>query len=462
MSFFDRSDELEIIGKALKRPYCFVVLTGRRRIGKTRLVREALAGTEHIELFIPRKRRNQVLEQLRSSIAEQTGFSPDFSDLGTLLEYLFRKEKRPVFIDEISNLQKVDPGSFSDIQRIYDRYKEECGIHLIVDGSYVGVMKRIFQDRKEPLFGRATDVIQLRPLPIKDSIEMAMEQGFGPVDSLEARSILGGVPRYLELIHGYRDMGDLKERIFDQGSIFPTEPENILIQEFGASWETYFSILEVIAAGATGPSAIANELDMNAQMVPKYLNRLIGIGILTKEKPLFGKKKQVRYSISDPYLDFWFGVYYPRIELYREGVSRVPLETIDSAIGRAMERTIREIVSLGGVLPFNIDGIGSWWNRSGDEIDIVAFNRKGSHIAFGEVKWGSHIVGPDVVSKLIERSVMVQWNQKKRSETLFIVSRSGFNKKAMEFMEQHDITGMDTARLMRIVLDPEGGGISSD
>ncbi len=253
MKFFNRDNELGLIKDAVSRSHCFVVVVGRRRIGKTRLIREALKDVEHIELFIPRKRLTLVMESIKESIENQTGYSPTFRNFKEVFEYLFRSEKKPVFIDEISNLDYVEKGSFSDLQEILDREKDNWGIRLVVDGSYVGVMKKIFTDKKEPLFGRSSDFIDLCPLPAKESIQMAMEAGFGFSDALEAYSLLGGVPRYLELLPNYNGIKDLRRRIFTPGSIFLTEGENILISEFGASWDTYFSIMEVAASGKLGP-----------------------------------------------------------------------------------------------------------------------------------------------------------------------------------------------------------------
>ncbi len=452
MTFHDRVRELALIKKAIERPYCIIVLTGRRRIGKTRLVREALSGTDHIELFIPRKRQPLAIETLKDSIKEQTGFSPDFKRIGDVVEYLLTKERKVLFIDEISNLMKVEPGAFTDLQRIIDAHKESASVHLIMDGSYMSMMKKLFQNRKEPLFGRATDLIELGPLPIKDSILMAQDQGFAFKDALEAVSIMGGVPRYLELLSSYRDMKDLKVGLFSPGSIFLTEGENLLIQEFGASWDTYFSVLEVISRGGRGPSSIANDIGMPVQMLTKYLSKLMGMRLVIKESPIFGKKGSVRYRLNDPFLDLWFKVCYPRIEFYRDGISTVPKEQMDTAIGRAMESLVREMVRSLPFLPFDIDGIGPWWNRSGDEIDIVAYSKKEHKVAFGEVKWTKGQVTPKVVSSLLDKVKKVDWHVNDRIERPFIVSMSGFTEKALEIMKANTVVGLDLDDLKGTIL----------
>ncbi len=452
MKFFDREDELEIIKTAISRPTCFVVVTGRRRIGKTRLVREALKDMEHIELFIPRKRLTLAMENIKELIQNQTGYAPTFKNFREVFEYLFRTERKPVFIDEISNLTYVENGAFSDLQAIIDREKDNWGICLVVDGSYVGVMKKIFTNKKEPLFGRVTDLIDLSPLPVKNAIQMCMETGFSFSDALEAYSLLGGVPRYLELLSQYKDMKDLVRRIFTQGSIFLTEGENILIQEFGASWETYFSIMEVTAEGKLGPSAIASHLGMPIQMIPKYLDTLVKLQLVQRKRPVLGKGRHVHYCIKDPFFQLWFDVCYPKIERYRDGTSTVPRDRISSAVGKGMERVVSEILSRSDILPFEPDEVGSWWDRQGHEIDVIMYSKKHKTLLAGEVKWSNKRVSLIDVEQLLDNIKLVDWYNNSRKEYAFIISKSGFSKPAKQLMKVKDVLGLELDDLEGILL----------
>jgi len=452
MKFVDRNQELEIIRNALGNSNCFVVLTGRRRIGKTRLVREALKGIDYIELFIPRKRLTLAMESIRESIEVQTGYSPSFKNFKEVIEYLFRTEKKPVFIDEISNLTYVEDGAFSDLQAIIDKEKDNLKIRIVVDGSYVGVMKKIFMDNKEPLFGRATNLIDLQPLQVKDSILMSMETGFNFNDSLEAYSLLGGVPRYLELLSQYKNIKDLQTKIFSPGSIFLLEGENILIQEFGPAWTTYFSILEVTARGKLGPSAIANQLGMPIQMIPKYLETLEELHVVRRKRPVLGNKRHVYYQIWDKFFQLWFDVCYPRLEQYRDGTITVPQERIYSAIGKGMERVIEEIFSPSDVLPFKPDNFGSWWDRSGHEIDIAVYSKKAKALIAGEVKWSKKPVSLEVVEQLLKNVELIDWYNDSRKEYIFIVSKSGFSARAKQLMKLKNILGIGLSELEGIIL----------
>ena len=453
LKFYNRLNEMKIIKSAIARPNCFVVVTGRRRIGKTRLVREALKKINHIELFIPRKRLTLVMENIKESIQDQTGYAPSFKNFKEVFEYLFRTEKKTVFIDEISNLDYVENGAFSDLQAIIDKEKDNWGIHLVVDGSYVGVMKKIFADKKEPLFGRATELIDLQSLPVKDSIKMCMEMaGFKFEDALEAYSLLGGVPRYIELVSQFKNMKDLANRIFSQGSIFLTEGENILIQEFGASWETYFSIMEVTAEGKLGPSAIASHLGMPIQMIPKYLETLVKLQLVQRKRPVLGKVRHVHYCIQDPFFQFWFKICFPKIGQYRDETSTVPPERIYATIGKAMERVVMEILCQSKVLPFEPDDVGGWWDRSGHEIDVIMYSKRAKALLCGEVKWANKPVSHDEVEQLLENIKIVDWHNASRKVYSFIVSKSGFTESAEQLMKIKNVLGFGFNELEKVLL----------
>ncbi|MCK5560197.1 MAG: ATP-binding protein [Thermoplasmata archaeon] len=452
MRFYDRVNEMKIIKNAIARPNCFVVVTGRRRIGKTRLIRETLKKIKHIELFIPRKRLTLVMENIQESIQDQTGYAPSLKNFKEVFEYLFRTEKKPVFIDEVSNLDYVENGAFSDLQAIIDKEKYNWGIRLVVDGSYVGVMKKIFMDKNEPLFGRATDLIELQSLPVKDSIKMCMETAsFKFKDALEAYSLLGGVPRYIELLSQFKNMKDLVDRIFSPGSIFLTEGENILLQEFGASWETYFSFMEVTAKGKLGPSAIASHLGMPIQMIPKYLENLVKLQLVQRKRPILGKARHVHYCIQDPFFQLWFKICYPKIGQYRDGTSTVPPERIYTAIGKAMERVVMEILGQSKVLPFAPDEVGGWWDRSGHEIDVVMYSKRTKALLGGEVKWANKPVSLEEVEQLLENIKRVDWYNATRKEYTFIVSKSGFTEPAGQLMGIKNVVGLGLNELEKVL-----------
>lgn len=450
--FYNRKNEIDLIRNAINSDHCFIVITGRRRIGKTRLIREALKGSDHLEFFIPRKRMRLALDQLSDLLEEQTGFSPQFRDFRNFLEYIFRLEGKVIFIDEISNLDHINKGAFSDLQEMIDKKKNEGELHLIVDGSYVGIMKKIFEDRKEPLFGRSTNILELKPLPLVHSIKMLMDGDLSFSDSIETYSLFGGIPRYLELLRSYDDIDDIIENVFTPGSIFLTEGENVLIQEFGSSWDTHFSILEVISRGKSGPTRIAEQLGMEVQMLPKYLETLKGLKLIRRKRPIFGKPRHVRYQIDDPFFQFWFEICYPKIGLYRDGRAAVKKDMVRASIGSGMERVMVDLLFETSSFPFEPDQVGTWWNRSGNEVDILFYSRKERKLGVGEVKWRDRQVGVATVEMLLENIERIDWHNNRRREFPFIISKKGFTGGALDRMERSGISGFTLEDIERCIL----------
>lgn len=440
LRFHNRTNELDLIRRSFEGENCFIVVTGRRRIGKTRLIRESLKERDHLDFFIPRKRLKLALEQLSLSLEQQTGYSPLFRNMRDFFEYIFRLEDRIIFIDEISNLDFIEPGSFSDLQELYDRYKEEKNLKLVVDGSYVSIMKKIFLDAKQPLFGRATHVLKLEQLPVKHSMDMLMEGGFSFLDSLEAYSLFGGIPRYNELLGSFRNLEEIRERIFTPGSIFLSEGENLLVQEFGKSWDTNFSILEVIAGGNSGPSQIADKLGMDVTMLPKYLTNLRGLQLISRKTPLLGKEKHVRYKIRDNFFQFWFEICYPSAWLFKEGRGIIEEERFRTLIGRKMEDVFMDILIQTDSFPFQPDDVGKWWDRNGNEIDFLFYSKKEKKLGIGEIKWRKKPVDGKQVKTFMQNITLIDWHNEKRREYPFIVSKSGFTKGAIGVMNEFGIS----------------------
>lgn len=436
MKFYNRKQELKLILNELKKKKTFIVLYGRRRVGKTRLVEEALKNINHIEFFVPRKRLTPALLYFKQKLIEQEGYSPTFTSIDEFLEYIFRKIKKPIFFDEISNFQYIDSSAYSSLQRLIDKNDAR----LIVTGSYVGITKKIFTDGKEPLFGRPTFILNLRPLCISTVVKMTRDMGYDFKDSIELWCILGGIPRYIELTQGCNNIKEFIKMMLSPGSIFIEEGVNILVQEFGRKWETYFSILESIEHGAR-PKEIADRIGASITSIPKYLKDLEILEIIQRKNPILGSKRNVRYEIKDNFFTFWFKEIYPRLEEYRSNMKKTSFENIQTFIGKMMERFIIEIIKEKKIIDFN--KIGNWWSRKGEEIDVVAINKKSKEILFCECKWRNHKIDWDIVEKLKRKSQLVDWYNTVRKERFLIISKAGFTKNCLKRMKEEKILFWD-------------------
>jgi AAA+ ATPase superfamily predicted ATPase len=447
MKFYDRDNELALIRKAMEADHAMVVVYGRRRVGKTRLVREALAGVPHIDIFIPRKRTKPALEYFRASLAETEGFSPSFSSIDEFLRYLLLKTDKIVFLDEIGNFQFVDSSAYSVIQQIFDQNKQTRPLRLIFSGSYVGLMKKIFSGRKEPLFGRATNLLELGPLPLTAAISMIMDRGFAFEDAVGVWCIAGGVPRYIESAEG-KTLENYIRTISSPGSIMVPEGENTLVQEFGRKWETHFAILEQMGRGLTRPNEIAQGAGINPLALPKYLAQLEGLNLVERSRPVLGKERYIRYDIKDNFFRFWFHFIYPRLEDLRSGFeSRPDMALVEAYLGRMAERFVAELIRTRR--PFEFERLGPWWSRKGDEIDLIAARKKGA--IFIEVKWSKKKVEWPQVEALVQKSSLVE---KARSfeKGYLVVSRSSFAPSCIELMDELGIMHWDCEKMKELVL----------
>ena len=436
MKFYNRKKEIELLSDELKKEKTFTVIYGRRRVGKTRLVEEVLKKREHVEFFIPRKRVIPALSYFQQKLIEQEGYSPSFKTIDEFLEYLFRNLKKPIFFDEISNFRYLDPSAYSILQSLLDKHDAK----LIVTGSYVGIIKEIFTDAKEPLFGRSTCMLNLKPLPVSTAIKMTQDIGYNLSDSIELWCILGGVPRYIELTQGCSKFKDYVGKMLSPGSIFIEEGINVLIQEFGGKWGTYFSILESIEHGAR-PTEIADRIGTSITSIPKYLKDMERLEIIKRWHPLLGNKRSVRYVINDNFFTFWFKEIYPRLEEYRSNLRKLPYKSIQVFLGKMMERFIIEIIKEKNM--FDVTSIGSWWSRKGDEIDVVAVNKNAKEVLFCECKWRNRKVDWGVVEELKRKAQLVDWYNKIRKERFLVVSKSGFTKNCLEKMNNEKVLHWD-------------------
>jgi len=446
MRFYGREKELALIRKAVAGDFAFVVVYGRRRIGKTRLVREALADVPHIDIFVPRKRSKQALEYFRERLAELEGFSPSFGTVDEFLHYALLRTGKTVFLDEVGNFQFVDPSAFSTIQRIVDENKGKSPLRLILSGSYVNLMKKIFASRKEPLFGRATHILELPPLPVHVAIRMLMDRGFPFDDAVGVWCITGGVPRYIEAAEG-ESLERYVQDITSPGSFLISEGENALVQEFGRRWETHFSILEEMGRGTDRPSEIAQRIGMNPLALPKYLGMLEGLNLVERFRPVLGKERYVRYRFRDNFYRFWFRFIYPRIEELRSGFDApADLEGVRSHTGRLAERFVAELIRFRR--PFEFSRLGPWWSRKGDEIDLIALEKK--RAVFIEVKWTGRKVEWPEVEALVAKSALVE-RARNVEKRYLMVSRSSFTAHCLRAMDDAGIMHWDRADLQRLL-----------
>ena len=418
MKFYDREKELALLAQIEKKSHQSAQMTfmvGRRRIGKTRLLLHAYKESTHLYFFVARKSEALLLEEFVEEVRRKLDIPiyGEIKSFAQLFELLMDASKRKPFtliIDEFQELETVNRSVFSDMQRIWDLNKEESKINLIMSGSIYSMMQRIFENSKEPLFGRATQRIHLKAFDI-DTIKEILAD-FSPhysnEDLLAFYMLTGGVAKYIELLTMAEafTLDSIIDEVFDEHSLFLSEGKNVLIEEFGKDYANYFSILSLIASGKTSRVEIESIMEIQTG---GFLDRLESqYGLITKVRPIFAKpnSRSVKYKIEDNFLSFWFRFIYK----YRGAVEAGNMSFMKDIVKRDYQMysgTILEKYFIEKLMleqRYNI--IGSYWERGNqNEIDIVAVDDLNKRILIVEVKRNEDNISIDLLKKKAKKIV---------------------------------------------------------
>lgn len=399
MKFYNRTKELEQLKrtwvKSLTNAQMTIVI-GRRRIGKTTLLIESVKNRPHLYFFISRKNEILLCEEFTEEIKNKLsvniyGQFQSFRDLFGYLMELSSNTPFTLIIDEFQEIYSVNPSVYSEMQNIWDRNKNKSHLNLILCGSVYSMMKKIFEDAKEPLFGRANQQININPFDINTQKQILKEYNpdYTPDDLLFSYMVTGGIPKYLEILTENEafTFRSILNTVIADNSMFLDEGRNILIDEFGKDYGNYFSILSLIASSKTSRPEIESVLQ---KQTGGYLDRLENdFKIIAKTKPILSKpnSRAVKYHICDNFLNFWFRFIYKyksAIEIDNlEYVKNIILRDYNTYSGKILERYFTEKLKSTG----NYSQIGSYWEKSNkNEIDIVAINEDQKKIDFYEVK----------------------------------------------------------------------------
>lgn len=402
MKFYDRTEELAELKRiqelSFKDHSRLTVITGRRRIGKTSLVMKSVEDTKTIYLFVGRKNESLLCTEYIPIISKalDTYVPSDIKSFSSLFRYLMEQSKVTPFnlvIDEFQEFYNVNESIYSDMQNIWDQYRLKTKMNLVVSGSIYSLMEKIFRNSKQPLFGRADNIIKLSAFSISTLKEILHDYrpDYTNDDLLALYTFTGGVPKYIELFCDNNKLSTEEMILFmaRDNSSFIDEGKNLLIEEFGKNYGTYFSILSAISGGINTQSAIQSA--MGEKSVGGYLQRLSEeYDVIKRQKPLLAKEgtKNVRYDITDNFLRFWFN-YFDRnkslVELRNfKALQQIILSDYPTYSGITLERYFKQQMKES----FQYKDIGSWWNtKSGDdEIDIVGLRLEKNKALVVEVK----------------------------------------------------------------------------
>lgn len=414
MKFYNREQELaeleRIRGRSLQNAQ-MTVMVGRRRIGKTSLLKKDSEKNLSVYLFVSRKSEILLCEEFVLTIKDTLqvnifGQITKIRDLFAWIMELSESRSFTLILDEFQEFININPSIFSDIQNIWDSKKEKSKINLIFCGSIYSMMNQLFENAKEPLFSRATSKINVRPFDVATLKEILTDNypGFSGGDLLNFYTFTGGVAKYVESFVQNQafTLDDILKSIFRENSFFLEEGKNVLIEEFGKDYATYFSILSLIASSKTSRPEIESILEMG---VGGYLDRLENdFSIIKKIKPIFAKSgsRQIKYEIADNFLSFWFRFIYKNRSAVEIGnfqyVEELVRRDYSTFSGKMLERYFIEKLKLS----MRFSEIGTFWDKKNqNEIDIVAINEFEKRAVFAEVKLNKSKIN---LSELKEKS----------------------------------------------------------
>ena len=414
MKFYNRETELKKLDKAIqqsKREARMTVLMGRRRIGKTEL--SLRCGDETVlYFFVGKKAESLLCRDYVREIQEKLdvpilGQPESFSEVFRFVLQISEKRAFTLVIDEFQNFLKVNPAIFSDIQREWDLHKRNSHINLIISGSVFTLMKKIFEDYEEPLFGRANEKMVLQPFTtnVLKEILADFNPNYSSEDLLALYSITGGVPWYVSLLldKGNIHKDDMLAALTEENSPFIDEGRNILIEEFGTDYVTYFSILTCIASGMKTRAEIEGELGNNN--IGSYLAKLENYYMaITKSLPIFAKQnsKKVRYALSDCFLILWFRFFYK----YQALVENRALKSLAAIIQRDFNSVSGLMMERYFMQKFREEGhyiVGKWWDRKGEnEIDLIVVEPIAKEAWIYELKKQGHRYKEQILRKKVD------------------------------------------------------------
>jgi len=432
--FVGRKQELKFLNdEYLKVGFSFIPIYGRRRIGKTELIKRFIKNKSNVIFFNAiqgsKKENIQLFKQSSKYVINlsdiKDAWIPLFKNISTL-------DNTIIIIDEFPYLVNSDSSIPSKFQYIIDNYLSDKNIMLILTGSLQSIMWNSVLSYNAPLYGRRTGQIHLKSLHFEDVLSYFTNKSIKNV--INIYGITGGIPAYFRFFNDNKDFFNiLFDAILPQNKYLREEPIFLMRQEFRDP-KIYLSILSAIGEGKVHLSEIINYVGLKDKTsLSPYLHNLILLNYVEKEYSLLRNKynKKGIYKIKDRLFLFWSRIIRPY-----EGILDIKLDDLKKEItnrykahmGYIFESLIRDIFLRKN--SYNISKIGRWWYKD-KEIDLLGINEKTKQIIFGEAKWKDKVDAKKIAKELNEKTQYVDWHNKERRETLYIFAKS-FKRKVQQ------------------------------
>ena len=443
--FIGRDKELNALEKLYKSDkFEFVVIYGRRRVGKTALINQFIGDKKSIYFMGIESNEKQNLENLSKSIIEfSSGIQTEtsFSSFQVAIEYAFKlaeNERVILTIDEYPYVARSSKSLASTLQLLIDKYKDTSKLMLILCGSSMSYMEDHVLAYKAPLYGRRTAQMKIQPFDFEESCRYFRD--LTDEDKALIYGIAGGTPQYLLQMSDKLSVEEnIKNTYLNPMSFLYEEPVNLLKQEVREP-AIYNAIITAIATGHSRMSEISSKVGEDTNVCSNYIKNLINLGIIQKETP-YGEKasKKSIYSIEDNMFYFWYRFVLDNNSVIARGATDLVYKRIEPQLPNYMGRVFEEICKqylwkqlLAGNMPIEFTSLGRWWGndpiqKSQAEIDIMG-EQDSETALFAECKWRNEKVDLDILETLIGRSKLFPY----KKVHYYLFSKSGFTKGCMD------------------------------
>lgn len=448
--FIDREAERLMLEKLYSQPDAqFFVLYGRRRVGKTELLREFCKNKPHLFFTASLSSDGDLLAGFSQQINHSRfGKAPkgfvytSWEEAFTVLADVPQHERPVIVLDEFTYLINGNRSIPSVLQKVWDSTLKSKNLMVILCGSYIGMMETEVLGYRSPLYGRRTGSLQLEPLSYTSASQFF--PGIAVDIQFQNWAILGGMPYYLNAFSNENSLREnIQEIILEKTGLLFNEPLILLLEELREP-RNYFSILRAIAQGNTRMNEIAQSANLGkASDISRYLDVLQQLNIIARHVPATEenpqKSKKGLYQINDHFLRFWFRYVFPYQERLDAGAASFVLkETVlpdlDHFCSTAFEKAAAQFVFQLAVhqkLNFFPERVGRWWSRSA-EIDILALHRDKKQLLLGECKWTKQKIGPAVLKQLQDKRSYLPAEFDNFETRYILFSKSGFLSELLE------------------------------
>lgn len=451
MKFLGREKEILDLEKEYARDGGFVVIYGRRRIGKTTLIKQFIKSKTAFYFLATKEVESQSMKRFAGVIARTTGNSvlqkaafSDWLDLFQAVADYKPNEKKVLVIDEFPYLVKVNDSFPSILQNAWDEILKDSNVMLILCGSLISMMKKHALSYESPLYGRRTAQMRIAPLPFTTVYE---NQKLSFEEAAEQYSITGGVPKYMEFFSDGQPLYEqIKENVLSKNGFLYEEPNFLLTDEVQVP-TNYFSIIKVIADGNHKLGMIAGILGLETSALTPYLKTLSELGFTEKQVPVTEKNAEKTrkglYFISDNFLRFWFRYVYPykgelEIDNMQISLDELDKDFKEKFVAFAYKDICKEIFARlcsDKAIEFTPSKIGSYWlnDKSGNtQIDVMAVDTVNKRLFAGECKYHNQPVDADVYFELVKKvdnSAEIKSAFKGYTVIYGVFSKSGFTSR---------------------------------